>query len=47
MHDLGLVMAAAGDRDRGREHLDSALRLFQEMGAHAYADRTKRAIAEL
>ena len=47
VHDLGIVLAAGGDRDRGRERLDSALRLFQEMGAHAYADRTKRAITGL
>jgi tetratricopeptide (TPR) repeat protein len=47
LHELGLTLAARGDRDQARERLGEALRLFREMGAHAYADRTERALSEM
>lgn len=47
LHDLGVTLAESGDRNGARERLGEALRLFREMGAHAYADRTERVLGEL
>jgi hypothetical protein len=42
-----VLLAARGDRDQARQRLGEALRLFREMGAHAYADRTERILGTL
>jgi tetratricopeptide (TPR) repeat protein len=47
LHELGILLAARGDRDGARERLGEALRLFRDMGAHAYADRTERSLSAL
>lgn len=47
LHELGMMLAARGDRDGALERFGEALRLFRDMGAHAYADRTERSLSEL
>jgi tetratricopeptide (TPR) repeat protein len=47
LHELGVMLAASGDRDGARERFGEALRLFRDMGAQAYADRTERSLSGL
>jgi len=47
LHDLGLMLEARGDRDGAMARLTKALRVFRDVGAHAYGDRTERALAKL
>ncbi|HEX8917378.1 MAG TPA: tetratricopeptide repeat protein, partial [Chloroflexota bacterium] len=47
LYEYGRMLATRGDRDAARKCFGQALRLFREIGAHAYADRTERAISEL
>jgi tetratricopeptide (TPR) repeat protein len=47
LHTWGALAAQHGDREMAIDKYREALRLFREMGAHAYADRTERALSGL
>jgi hypothetical protein len=46
-HHLGALAAGLGTREQATEHLESALAAYQRLGAPAWADRCRAALAEL
>ncbi len=47
LHELGVLLLTRGNHEGARQRLSESLRLFRDMGAHAYADRTERILGEL
>jgi Flp pilus assembly protein TadD len=46
-HDWACMLAEAGDVSGAREQLDGALRLFRELGARPFVERSERLLASL
>ncbi|MBV9280534.1 MAG: hypothetical protein JOZ41_10670, partial [Chloroflexi bacterium] len=46
-YEYGMMEARRGHRDEARNHLESALSLFQRLGARGEVERTERAIGDL
>ena len=46
-HEFGLMWKDKGDRERAREHLSQAVRLFERIGAKIELERAREALREL